>query len=213
MNKSEITWFSGWASDVSVWEDEIYERFPNFSHRFVDYFDLISYDEIIPKSGIAIGWSMGTLALLQNLDKKPLEQKWILVCPIADFCAEGCWSLSAVRATRQGILQNTKQTLMSFSAMMGDVQKEEREKWVENAMRYSPKQLAQGLDYLMQKKVDLTLKETKNIELIFGEKDKIVPLAQKKLFPESISAKVCENLGHWLLDYARTAPLSALVAS
>ena len=213
MNTIEITWFSGWASDVSVWEDEIYERFPNFSHRFVDYFDLISYDEIIPKSGIAIGWSMGTLALLQNLDKKPLEQKWILVCPIADFCAEGCWPLSAVRATRQGILQNTKQTLMSFSAMMGDVQKEEREKWVENAMRYSPKQLAQGLDYLMQKKVDLTLKETKNIELIFGEKDKIVPLAQKKLFPESISAKVCENLGHWLLDYARTAPLSALVAS
>ncbi|MDR3002129.1 MAG: hypothetical protein LBU89_12810 [Fibromonadaceae bacterium] len=197
MNVSEVTWVSGWASDVSIWEDEIYERFSNFSHRFVDYFDLISCEEITSKSGIVVGWSMGTLMLLQSLAKKPAEQKWILVCPIADFCAEGCWPLSAVRATKQGILQNTEQTLMSFSAMMGDVQKEEREKWVENAMRYSPKQLAQGLDYLMQKKADLTVPH-QNVEFIFGAQDKIVPLAQKELFP---SGKISENSGHWLLDY------------
>ena len=186
----EMAWVSGWASDISIWEDEIYERFPDFSHRFVDYWDLISADsdEIpgIGRAGIVVGWSMGTLALLRNLSQKPKEQRWILVCPIADFCA--CWPRAAVRAT----------TLTSFSDLMDDVPKEEKEKWLENAMRYSPEQLTAGLNYLIQKKADLSAANINELEFLFGAKDKIVPLAQKELFP---SGKVYENLGHWLPDY------------
>jgi hypothetical protein len=208
MNASEIAWVSGWASDISVWEDSIYEKFPSFSHRFIDYYDLVfaEPDDIfsmrIAEAGIVVGWSMGTLALLRNLQKKAQQQKWILLCPIADFCAEGCWTASAVKATKQGILQNTEQTLLSFSELMGNIPREEREKWVENAMRYSPKQLAMGLDYMMQKKADIS-KPDSNIKLIFGEQDRIVPLAQKQLF---ISAgwqvKVCERLQHWIGNFA-----------
>jgi len=210
MNANEIAWVSGWASDISLWESSIYERFPNFSHRFVDYFDLLpAPDEFwdnnrgIGEAGLVVGWSLGTLALLRNLHRIQKEQKLVLVCPIANFCAEGCWQLSALRATKRGILQNTEQTLMSFSALMvGNMKKEEREKWVENAMRYSPKQLAVGLDYLMQKKADVSVSRS-NTKLIFGGQDKVVPLAQKDLFSsfhkESIA--VCENLGHWLPDY------------
>jgi len=208
MNANEIAWVSGWASDISLWENSIYERFPNFSHRFVDYFDLLpDPDELggIWESSIVVGWSMGTLVLLRNLHKIREEQKLILICPIADFCAKGCWQLSALRATKQGILQNTEQTLMSFSALMGNMEKEEREKWVENAMRYSPKQLADGLDYLMQKKANISV-PCSNVKFIFGEQDKVVPLAQKELFSsfskESIA--VCEDLGHWLPDYLET---------
>ncbi|MDR1812435.1 MAG: hypothetical protein LBQ87_06395 [Candidatus Fibromonas sp.] len=186
----EMAWVSGWASDISIWEDEIYKRFPDFSHRFVDYWDLISADsdEIpgIGRAGIVVGWSMGTLALLRNLSQKPKEQRWILVCPIADFCA--CWPRAAVRAT----------TPKSFSDLMDDVPKEEREKWLENAMRYSPEQLTAGLNYLIQKKADLSAANINELEFLFGAKDKIVPLAQKELFP---SGKVYENLGHWLPDY------------
>ncbi|GBU25745.1 hypothetical protein R83H12_02400 [Fibrobacteria bacterium R8-3-H12] len=200
MNANEIAWISGWASDISLWENEIYERFPNFSHRFVDYFDLFP-EPNIGDAGLVVGWSMGTLVLLRNLHKISKEQKLILVCPIADFCAKGCWSLSAVRTTKQGILQNTEQTLMSFSALMGNVKKEEREKWVENAMRYAPKHLADGLDYLMQKKADISALGS-NAKLIFGEQDKVVPLAQKELFStHKESIVVCENSGHWLPDY------------
>ncbi len=187
MNTSEIAWISGWASDISIWEDEIYECFSNFSHRFVDYWDLISSEDfVVPKSGIVVGWSMGTLVLLKNLHKKPKEQRWILVCPIADFCA--CWPRAIVRAT----------TLTSFSDLMADVPKEEMERWLENASRYSPEQLTAGLNYLIQKKADLTEPAVAELELFFGEKDKVVPLAQKDLFS---SGKVCENLGHWLPDY------------
>jgi pimeloyl-ACP methyl ester carboxylesterase len=222
MNLSEITWVSGWASDISIWEDEIYKCFPDFSHRFVDYYDLLPepddfWDDNpkIAETGLIIGWSMGTLALLRNVHKKPQEQKWILICPIANFCAEECWQPSAVRATKQGVLENSEQTLLSFSSLMGNTQKDEREKWVENALKYSPKQLATGLDYLMQKKADISPTATfSNIEIIFGEEDKIVPIAQKKLFNNTeMQIKICENLGHWLPDYIRTAPWSALVAS
>jgi len=196
MIANEIAWVSGWASDISLWENEIYERFPDFSHRFVDYFDLLS-EPNIGKAGFVVGWSMGTLVLLRNLHKISNEQKLILVCPIADFCAKGCWSLSAVRATKQGILQNTEQTLMSFSALMGNMEREDREKWVENAMRYAPKLLAEGLDYLMQNKAD-TSELGSNVKLLFGEQDKIVPLAQKELF--SANSEII-NSGHWLPDY------------
>jgi len=205
MNSNEIAWVSGWASDISIWENRIYEHFPNFSHRFVDYFDLLpDPDELrgIGESSIVVGWSMGTLALLRNLHKIREEQKLILICPIADFCAKGCWQPSALRTTKQGVLQNTEQTLMSFSALMGNIEKEEREKWVENAMRYSPKQLADGLDYLMQKKADVSGSRS-NTKLIFGGQDKVVPLAQKELFSSfpKESIVVCENSGHWLLDF------------
>jgi len=200
-----MTWVSGWASDISIWEDEIYERFP-LSHRFVDYWDLVSgcpddfWDKNprIAESQTVVGWSMATLALLRNLHKKPAEQKWILICPIADFCGKGCWKPSAVRAT----------TPANFSALMGDVPKEESEKWVENAMRYSPQQLAAGLDYLIEKKADFTKISGNglNIELIFGKEDRVVPLAQKELFAPllaqtGVQITVCENLGHWLKGY------------
>ena len=88
---------------------------------------------------------------------------------------------------------------MSFSALMGDIPREKREKWIENAMRYSPEDLAAGLDYLMQKKTDLTA-PIPNAEFIFGGQDKIVPLAQKKLFSQQ-TAKICEDSGHWLPGY------------
>jgi pimeloyl-ACP methyl ester carboxylesterase len=203
---NEIAWISGWASDISIWEDEIYNHFPNFSHRFVDYFDFLpSPDDFwdknprVGEAGLVVGWSMGSLALLRNLNKKPKGQRWILICPIADFCADGCWQQSAVRATKQGILENTEQTLISFSNLMGEnISKEEREKWVENAMRYSPKQLAAGLNYLMQSSCNP--KNFNNLELIFGERDKVVPLAQRELF-EGVNVRVCEGLGHWLPDY------------
>jgi len=206
LNSNEIAWVSGWASDISLWENRIYEHFPNFSHRFVDYFDLLpTPDELrgIWEAGLVVGWSMGTLALLRNLHKMQKGQKLVLICPIADFCAKGCWQPSALRATKQGILQNTEQTLMSFSALMGNMEKEERQKWVENAMRYSPKQLADGLDYLMQNKADIS-GPLSNAKLIFGGQDKVVPLAQKELFSNFChkeSIVVCEDLGHWLLDF------------
>jgi hypothetical protein len=217
MNTSEITWVSGWASDISIWENEIYERFP-FSHRFVDYWDLISdspdnfWDKNprIAESQTIVGWSMATLALLRNLHKKPAWQKWFLICPIADFCGDGCWQPSAVKATKRGILENTEQTLTSFSALMGDAPKEGREKWVENAMRYSPEQLAAGLDYLIEKKATFTEIPNNglNIKLVFGKEDRIVPLAQKELFAPlltqtDVQITVCENLGHWLPDYLK----------
>jgi len=215
MNASEIAWVSGWASDISIWEDEIYERFSEFSHRFVDYFDLLpnpsdfwDKNPRVREAGLVVGWSMGTLALLSNLSKKPVGQRWILVCPIADFCAPGCWSRAAVKALKLGI-KVTKgylpraaanaTSLTSFSILFGDsVPKEKKEKWLENAMRYSPEQLIAGLDYLMQKKVDLSEANANELEFLFGAQDKIVPLAQKELFP---SGKVCENFGHWLPDY------------
>jgi hypothetical protein len=223
MNINEVAWVSGWASDISAWESEIYEQFPNYSHRFIDYFDFLpNPDDFwdknprIAEASAVVGWSMGPLALLRNLHKKPPEQKWFLLSPIADFCAEGCSPAAAVRAMRQGILENTEKTLMSFSALMGDMQREDREKWVECALRYSPKQLAAGLDYLQTATAvgatprgcpAVAQKDTKNnaqnIELIFGEKDQVAPIAQKelfsRLFPE-FSSRV-EDTGHFFLPY------------
>ncbi|MCL2283349.1 MAG: hypothetical protein FWC26_08540 [Fibromonadales bacterium] len=183
----EMAWVSGWASDISIWEDEIYERFPDYSHRFIDYFELVESDfNVMPESEIVVGWSLGTLALLNNLDRKAEEQKWILVCPITDFCA--CWRPAEVMAT----------TLESFAALLGDV--DGKDKWMENAMRYSPEQLRAGLEFLVKTHVSVetdnypSLQCDATIHAFFGAQDKIVPIKQ-------CEGTVCENLGHWLPDY------------
>ncbi|GHV13760.1 hypothetical protein AGMMS49938_08780 [Fibrobacterales bacterium] len=224
MLKNQIAWVSGWASDISLWEDDIYSAFPNFSHRFIDYFDLIpNPDDFwdnnprIAESEIVLGWSMGTLALLRNLHKKSAEQKWILLCPIADFCAKGCWSVSALRATKNAILDETtpnatEKALSLFAELMG-TKGDENERWVENALRYTPEQLATGLAYLekqiaplssavtnLSSSVNANIEGTefRNVELIFAELDKVVPLAQKLIFPDCISSKTIEGQGHYL---------------
>jgi len=179
---NEIAWVSGWASDISIWEDEIYEHFPNYSHRFIDYYNLVSADfDIVPESEIVVGWSLGTLALLNNLSKKIKEQKWILVCPITNFCAH--WPPAVVRAT----------TPKSFCTMLGDVPKEEKEKWLENAMRYSPEQLRAGLDFLIETKIAQNVEPDNYLSLHFGTEDKIVPAGTH--------GTVYDGLGHWLPDY------------
>ena len=202
---AEITWVSGWASDLSVWEDLIYEKFPNYSHRFIDYYDLIpNPDDFlndnprILESEIVVGWSMGTLAMLRNLSKKPSMQKWILLCPIANFCDSH--SKATVRAMRQGIKESTQQTLMQFSALM-DMPKSEREKWIENAQRYTPEQLGFGLDYLMNITAD-NFEADENVKLLFGTKDKVV----KKSFG---NAEFVDDVGHFFTDYLdRIIPLT-----
>jgi len=210
----KITWVSGWASDISIWKGRILKFFPKYSHSFIDYCDLISgnspddFWDKNPKSlkaGIVVGWSMGTLALLRNLYKKPKEQKWILVCPIADFCAPGCWPCAAVKST----------TLTAFFALMCDVSEKDRAECLENALRYSTKQLETGLVYLMRKKADFAdISEPPDIKLIFGGQDRVVPLAQKRVFTPLLSKKklqvgvaVHKDLGHWLPDYFPKLPL------
>jgi len=202
----KIAWVSGWACDISVWKDKIRKQFPKYSHCFVKYGDLISGDSPddfwdknprVAKAGIVVGWSMGTLALLRNLHKKPKGQKWILVCPIADFCAPGCWPRHSVKST----------TLTAFFALMCDVPEKERKACLENALRYSPEQLEAGLGYLMRKKANFTeLSESLDIKLIFGGQDRVVPLAQKRAFApllkkKGLQVETFKNLGHWLPDY------------
>jgi pimeloyl-ACP methyl ester carboxylesterase len=193
---------SGWASDIDLWvpgrtlsygdllpePDGIWERFP----------ELREAEEIV-------AWSMGTLALLRNAHRKPKGQVWRLVCPIADYCHKSTgWSKQAVELTKQGILADTRATLVQFAALMGPCEPELQERWLAKALKYSPQDLAVGLDYLKDKTVVEFPEDLENIHLYFGERDQVVPIAQMELFPGAMPRSVVKGAGHWLGEFLRS---------
>jgi pimeloyl-ACP methyl ester carboxylesterase len=190
---------SGWASDLDLWAQG----------RILSYGDLLPdpngiwerYPELQEAAEI-VAWSMGTLALLRNSARKPLGQVWHLVCPIADYCHPSTgWSTQAVELTKQGILADSRGTLLQFAALMGACEPELQDRWLARALRYSPQDLAVGLDYLKDKTATEFPEDLESVHLYFGEQDQVVPLAQEKLFPQAMPSTVVKGAGHWLGEF------------
>lgn len=207
-----IVWISGWASDISQWKTEITARFPQHAHTFLDYGDLLPEPDTLWERhpGLAradhiVAWSMGTLALLRQVQFKPSSQRWTLVAPIFDFCAPDIgWSRRTVHRMASQVRVDPRATLAQFATLMGPAPPTTVAAWLERALRYTPEQLAMGLLYLAEKNAASPHQSTDGmIRYLWGSSDRVVPpMQQRCLGPQAhIPPVVLEDLGHWLLPY------------
>ena len=97
--KEKWIWLPDWASDLSLWEDDLTDASASASHTFVPYEKMAqSLDDVyaiegLSKADTVVGWGMGCLLLMLGAAKRPKGQNWIFLSPYADCCdEEGPWN-------------------------------------------------------------------------------------------------------------------------
>lgn len=207
-----IAWISGWASDISQWQTEITARFPQRIHTFLDYGDLLPNPDALwerhpelARADHIVAWSMGSLALLRQVQHKPAPQRWTLVAPILNFCAPGIgWPRRTVQRMASQVRVEPRTTLAQFATLMGTAAPATVAAWLERALRYTPEQLAEGLLYLAEKSaIPAHQSADGTTRYLWGTNDQVVPSAQQRCLglPTHNPPVVLEDLGHWLLPY------------
>lgn len=206
MNPPLVVWISGWASDISLWRTTIQERFSAYTHAFIDYGDLLpdpeqalrQHTELAPARHV-IAWSLGTLALWRAWGTPPSTTHWTLVTPFAHFCAPSLgWPQRTVQRMARQILQNPQATLESFAQLMGPAPAQTQQQWLHNALRYTPQQLALGLEYLAQQNAFPPSSDA--VQCLWGSKDQVVPSAHQQQL-RSFPHHIVSGAGHWICDY------------
>lgn len=182
-------WLSGWASDLSIWEDDLSEVKSNAGHQFVSFPEVIKnsddlYQSIpeLAKADCVVAWSLGTLALMRSAKKRPKGQRWILLAPIVDFCNEASgWPVKNVMLMAKQITKIPRSTLENFVELMGPCDDEIRENWMETALQMNSETLAFGLEYLKNNKIEEPLEDRGPTEIYFGREDQVVTPEMVKL--------------------------------
>ena len=118
-------WLPDWASDLSLWQDDLTEVESSAGHTFVPYEEMVdNLDDLYKVSGLSkadvvVGWGMGAFLLLMNHDKKPAAQRWILLSPYADFCDEDSdWTETNLHFMARQMQTTTEPGLNSFAEPM-----------------------------------------------------------------------------------------------
>lgn len=201
-----VVWVSGWASDISLWRPTIQERFSGYTHTFIDYEHLLPDPELalrqhteLAQARYVIAWSLGTLALWRSIAIPQGSAQWTLITPFAHFCAPHIgWPQRTVQRMARQILQNPQATLESFAQLMGPAPAETQQRWLQRALRYSPQQLAFGLEYLAQQKA--TPSPSDSVHCLWGSADLVAPSAHQQQL-HGFPNRIVSGAGHWICDY------------
>ncbi len=200
-------WLPDWASDLSLWQDDLTEVESSASHTFVPYEAMVEkLDDLYKVSGLSkadvvVGWGMGAFLLLQSHNKKPAEQRWILLSPYAVFCDEDSdWTATNLHFMARQMQTTTEPGLNSFAEQFEDEFGEWQDDWMDSAKKISAENLAKGITYLADHKVTEPLGDCSGIEVIYGRMDRAVPPSQtlklKDLMPGAVF-KERPKAGHW----------------
>ncbi len=200
-------WLPDWASDLSLWQDDLTEVESSAGHTFVPYEEMVdNLDDLYKVSGLSkadvvVGWGMGAFLLLMNHNKKPAAQRWILLSPYADFCDEDSdWTETNLHFMARQMQTTTEPGLNSFAEQFEDEFGEWQDDWMDCAKKMSAEKLARGIMYLADHKVTEPLKDCSGVEVIYGRMDRAVPPAQtlklKDLMPGAVF-KERPKAGHW----------------
>ena len=198
-----------WASDLSLWEDDLMDMNPQGEHKFVPYEKMASHlDNLYGIEGLdtanhVVAWGMGALVLLKNADRRPKKQGWILLSPYADFCSEeNNWN----RQNLMYIATQTKNSVEPFLNAFTELFEEEFGDWVDEwksaAKKMSPMALGEGLSYLAKNRIDREILFTGSCEtkVLYGRKDRAIkPSMTEKLrdFLPGAEFKERPKAGHW----------------
>ena len=200
-------WLPDWASDLTLWEDDLTDVEPSADHVFVPYekmvgdlADLYKIPEM-RSADTVVGWGLGALAMLKNAEHRPDGQSWILLSPFADFCDEsGVWVeqnlVFMARQMRTTVDPGIKAFAEQFSEEFGDWQDD----WEKSAKKMKPQSLADGICYLVKNKIDREVDNSENIRVVYGRMDQAIPASQTlnlKPFLPKASFKERPKAGHW----------------
>ena len=153
-------WLPDWASDLTLWEDDLTEVDSSAHHVFVPYEKMVkSLDSLYKINGMSssstvVGWGMGAFALLMNAVNRPEGQKWILLSPFADFCDDsGDWTEQNLTFMARQIRTTVEPALKSFEEQFNEEFGEWQDDWRRAASKMDPELLAEGITYLAQNKL------------------------------------------------------------
>ena len=200
-------WLPDWASDLSLWQDDLTEVEPSANHTFIPYEVMAdNLDDLYKISGLAkadvvVGWGMGAFLLLKNHAKKPAAQRWILLSPYADFCdEESDWTATNLHFMARQMQTTVEPGLNSFAEQFEEEFGEWQDDWMDCAKKMKPDKLAKGIMYLADNKLTSPLNDCQGMEVIYGRMDRAVPPAQtlklRELLP-GVSFKERPKAGHW----------------
>ena len=200
-------WLPDWASDLTLWEDDLTEVDSSAHHVFVPYEKMVkSLDSLYKINGMSssstvVGWGMGAFALLMNAANRPEGQKWILLSPFADFCDDsGDWTEQNLTFMARQIRTTVEPALKSFEEQFNEEFGEWQDDWRRAASKMDPELLAEGITYLAQNKLSKPLENSDDIQVLYGRMDQAIPPAQTlklKEFLPGAEFKERPKAGHW----------------
>ena len=200
-------WLPDWASDLTLWEDDLTEVDSSAHHVFIPYEKMVkSLDSLYKINGMSssstvVGWGMGAFALLMNAANRPEGQKWILLSPFADFCDDsGDWTEQNLTFMARQIRTTVEPALKSFEEQFNEEFGEWQDDWRRAASKMDPELLAEGITYLAQNKLSKPLENSDDIQVLYGRMDQAIPPAQtlklKEFLPKA-SFRERPKAGHW----------------
>lgn|SRR5574344_2005590 len=185
------TWLSGFASDLSVWEDDFASAAPDAEHTFISYADVVKHfkDPFAAFPGLAaadvvVGWDIGALSLLRSQAARPAGQKWILLAPPVNFChPQNGWPRKNVLMMSREVLKNPRDVVENCFEYMGPCEESIHDEWLEHSVKVPADLLSKSFEYL----ADSTFEEpvpVNDTDVYFGKEDEWVSPA----LAESIKA-------------------------
>ena len=200
-------WLPDWASDLSLWEDDLTDADASAKHSFIPYEKMAPHlDDVyaidgLSKANTVVGWGLGAFALLLGASKRPQNQKWILLSPFANFCdEEGPWNSENLLFKAREMHTSLDVGLKAFKEQFDDEFSDWPEEWLDAARKMDATLLADGLKFLAAKKIENVIEDSDNIQVLFGRMDQDVTPAMtlrlKELLPKT-SFKERPKSGHW----------------
>ena len=201
-------WLPDFASDLSMWEDDLVGVSPAADHSFVQYTEMAEHLESIfdlkglSKATHVVGWGLGAFALLWSADKRPKGQKWILLSPFADLGSEDSnWTSQNLLFMARQAASTVEPVVNAFGELIQDEFGDWQEDWLDTAKKMPPKSISEGLFFLAQHRVENVLPvDANDVQVLYGRLDTAVPPSvtlELKDFLPGVSFKERPKAGHW----------------
>lgn len=200
-------WLPDWASDMSLWEDDLQNVAPSADHTFVPFEKLsATLDDIyqipgLSKATTVVGWGLGAFAMLRCAASRAKGQNWILLAPYADFCDEcGEWTKQNLKFMAKQTLTNPEPSLNTYAEGFENECGDWQDDWMRAAKKMDHEKLSKGLNFLADNVLTEHVADSSNIQVFYGRQDVCVPPAQtlklKPLLPGA-TFKERPKAGHW----------------
>ena len=200
-------WLPDWASDLSLWEDDLTDADASAKHTFVPYETMAAHlDDVyavdgLSKANTVIGWGLGAFLLMQGAAKRPKGQKWILLSPFADFCDEsGPWNSENLLFKAREMHSSIDVGLNAFKEQFDDEFSDWPDEWLDAAKKMDATLLANGLKFLAANRIESVIDNSEDTQVLFGRMDQDVTPAMtlrlKEFLPKA-TFKERPKAGHW----------------
>ncbi len=205
--KEKWIWLPDWASDLSLWEDDLTDACASASHTFVPYEKMSqSLEDVyeidgLSKADTVVGWGMACLLLMLGASKRPKGQNWIFLSPYADFCDDdGPWNSENLLFKSREIFQTPDVVLDAFKEQFGEEYSEWPDEWADAARKMNAASLSEGLKFLASHRIECPIASGEGIQVLYGRMDQDVTpsmtLKLRELLPGA-TFKERPKSGHW----------------